>query len=61
VAQSAWAREALLACEPEPAVTQRLLHAAAESLAEQRRREAADTLAFEDFREQYLSPERLLA
>ncbi|MFZ4651685.1 MAG: glutamate--cysteine ligase [Rubrivivax sp.] len=61
VAQSAWAREALLAQEPPAGVTQRLQRAAQESLAEQRQREAADTLAFEDFREQYLSPQRLLA
>ncbi|MFM7533135.1 MAG: glutamate--cysteine ligase [Rubrivivax sp.] len=52
-------REALLAAPIDPEVTQRLQRAAQESLAEQRRRELADTLPFEDYRVQYLDPLRL--
>ena len=45
----------------EPEVRARLAVAADVSLREQRRREAADTMPFEDYRQQYLAPERLLA
>ena len=55
------AREALLAQAIDEAVTLRLQHAAQESVAEQKRREAADTQSFEDYRIQYLDPQRLTA
>ena len=55
------AREALLAQPVDAAVTQRLQRAALESVAEQKRREAADTLPFEAYRVQYLDPQRLSA
>lgn len=55
------AREALLAQAIAPEVTQRLERATLDSLAEQKRREAADTLPFEEYRVQYLDPQRLTA
>jgi glutamate--cysteine ligase len=55
------AREALLAQPVDAPVTQRLQRAAQESVAEQKRREAADTLPFEAYRVQYLDPQRLSA
>jgi len=52
-------REELLAL-PQPAGdAARFAALAAESIAEQRRREAADTVAFETYRQQYLAPQRL--
>ena len=44
----------------EPEVFSRLTVAAEVSLREQQRREAADTMPFEAYREHYLAPERLL-
>jgi glutamate--cysteine ligase len=60
-AQSEQARRHWLEQPLEPQVRSRLQVAAEVSLREQRRREAGDTLAFEDYRQQYLAPERLLA
>ncbi|MFG6467356.1 glutamate--cysteine ligase [Roseateles sp. BYS87W] len=57
--QSEATREALLARPYPPALQQRFEHLAAESLAEQARIEAADTLDFETFRRQYVSPARM--
>ena len=54
-------REALLAQPLDEQVAQRLQRAAHESVAEQRRREAADTLPFEEYRVRYLDPQRLVA
>jgi glutamate--cysteine ligase len=52
-------REELLVL-PQPAGdAARFAALAAESIAEQRRREAADTVAFETYRQQYLAPQRL--
>jgi glutamate--cysteine ligase len=55
-AQSLQHRENLLALPLPDAVAERFARLAAESLEEQRRIEAADTLPFESFRQQYLSP-----
>ena len=60
-ARSDAAHAALLAQPLEVAVQARLARAAKESVQEQRRREAADTLPFEDYRQQYLDPQRLRA
>jgi glutamate--cysteine ligase len=54
-------RDALLALPLDAQVTLRLQRAAQESAAEQKRREAADTLPFEEYRVQYLDPQRLMA
>jgi glutamate--cysteine ligase len=58
-AHSIATRAHMLARELDPAVAARLERAAAESLAEQARIEAADTMPFEVYRQQYLAPERL--
>jgi glutamate--cysteine ligase len=50
-----WLEQAL-----EPEVQQRFEMAAEVSRREQRQRESADVLPFEDYRQQYLAPERLL-
>jgi glutamate--cysteine ligase len=60
-AHSLRTREQLLAQELPADDAQRLATLAAESLAEQARIEAADTLDFESYRRQYLAPESLLA
>jgi glutamate--cysteine ligase len=54
-------RDALLALPLDAQVTLRLQRAAQESAAEQKRREAADMLPFEEYRVQYLDPQRLMA
>lgn len=51
--------ERLRALPLDPAVQKRLEHLAAESLAEQGRIEAGDTVDFETFRQRYLSPDLL--
>ncbi len=61
LAQSAQARRHWLDRPLESEVRSRLQVAADVSLREQRRREAADSMAFEDYRQQYLAAERLLA
>ena len=58
-AQSVRHRDELLALPLADDVAQRFAHLAEESLAEQRKIEAADTLSFEGFRQQYLSPVHL--
>jgi glutamate--cysteine ligase len=60
-AQSAQTRKALLDLPFDAALAERFERAARESLAEQRRREQADELGFEAYRQQYLAPEHLLA
>jgi glutamate--cysteine ligase len=60
-AQSEQARNQLLALDWPPALAQRFAAQAAESVAEQQRIEAADTLPFEQWRRDYLAPERLRA
>jgi len=57
--QSDATRSALLALPFPQALQQRFEKMAAESLAAQARIEQADTLSFEDFRRQYVSPERM--
>jgi glutamate--cysteine ligase len=58
--RSALAREQLLARPlPDPDAPSRWAADAAESVAEQARIEAAETLSFEDFLADYLSPARL--
>jgi glutamate--cysteine ligase len=52
-------RATLLAEPASPAALARLRTQARESVAEQRRREAAETMPFEAFRQQYLAPEQL--
>ncbi|HEY9028478.1 MAG TPA: glutamate--cysteine ligase [Burkholderiaceae bacterium] len=59
LAHSVATQQHMLARELDPAVAERLERAAAESLVEQRRIEAADTMPFEIYRQQYLAPERL--
>jgi glutamate--cysteine ligase len=59
VAMSRRTREALLARPYAAAVDEHFAALARESLEEQKRQEAADTLPFEEFRQQYLSPEQL--
>ncbi len=61
VAQSEQARQHWLATPLQAEVQQRLQVAAEVSRREQRNREAADTLPFEEYRQFYLAPERLLA
>jgi glutamate--cysteine ligase len=58
-AMSRQTRRALLALPYAPAVEEHFAALARESVEEQRRQEAADTLPFEDFRQAYLSPEQL--
>ena len=58
-AQSAQTRSALLALPYPDALAQRFAVMAQASVDERRRIEAADTEPFEDFRQAYLSPERL--
>ncbi len=60
-AQSEQARERLLALPYPKALADRFTALAAESVAAQQRIEAADALPFEQFRDAYLSPERLVA
>ena len=52
-------RDALLARPYAAAVDEHFAALARESVDEQKRQETADTLPFEDFRQQYLSPEQL--
>ncbi len=60
-AQSEATRQGLLAL-PFPAATEtRLAALARESVAKQKQLEAADTLSFEDYRQRYLAPGRLMA
>ncbi|MBL8330041.1 MAG: glutamate--cysteine ligase [Rubrivivax sp.] len=59
-AQSEQTRQHWQSLPLEPEVRSRLQVASDVSLREQRRREAADSLPFEDYRLQYLAPERLL-
>ena len=58
-AHSLRTREHMLALDLAPAAAERLRELATESLAEQARIEAADTMPFEIYRQQYLAPERL--
>ena len=58
-AQSASAKAALMALPYGSDLTARFEAAAFESLQAQQRIEAGDTLNFEDYRQQYLAPERL--
>jgi len=58
-AHSIATREHMLARPLDPAVAARLERAAADSLAEQARIEAADTMPFEVYRQMYVSPDRL--
>ena len=58
-ARSALTRDALLALPYPDQVQDRFTAMSLASLAEQRRIEAADTMPFELYRQQYLSPERL--
>ena len=60
-ARSLRTRAHMLALELPPAVAARMAAQARESLAEQARIEAADTMPFENYRQQYLAPERLRA
>jgi len=60
-AQSAQTRERLLALPYPPALAERYAALAAASVAEQQRIEAADTMPFEQYRQAYLSPDRLVA
>ncbi|MDR7333253.1 glutamate--cysteine ligase [Roseateles asaccharophilus] len=57
--QSDLARSAVLGLPFPTALQQRFEGLAAQSLAEQARIEAADTLDFEEFRRQYVAPERM--
>jgi glutamate--cysteine ligase len=52
-------RQAILAMDFAQAEATRFARLAAESIAEQQRIEAGDTLPFEDYRKQYLAVERL--
>jgi len=54
-------REHMLALELPTDVAARMAAQARDSLAEQARIEAADTMPFENYRQQYLAPERLRA
>ena len=58
--QSDATRAALLALPFPEASQQRFERMAADSLAEQARIEAADTLGFEEFRRFYVAPERMV-
>jgi glutamate--cysteine ligase len=58
-AQSAATRERLLALPYSEDLAARFAAQAEASVAEQRRIEAADTLPFEQYRQAYLSPDRL--
>ena len=58
-AQSARSRQALLALPWTHAQARRYAELAAASVAEQQRIEAADSLPFEQYRQAYLSPDRL--
>ena len=60
-AQSEQTRQRLLALPWSDAQNDRYARMAAESIAEQRRIEAADTMDFESYRQQYLAPQSLLA
>ncbi|NRF65890.1 glutamate--cysteine ligase [Aquincola sp. S2] len=59
VARSRATREQILALPYSPALDERFQRLAAESIDTQKQHEAADTLPFEEFRQQYLSPEQL--
>ena len=52
-------RQAILELPLSADVAERFAHLAEESLAEQRRIEAADTVPFETYRQRYLSPPNL--
>ena len=58
-AQSAQTRDALLALPYPDALAKRFAAMAKASVDERRRIEAADTMPFEDYRQAYLSAERL--
>ena len=58
-AQSEQTRNAQLATPLAPTMVEHFQELAAESLAEQRAIEAADTMPFEIYRQQYLASERL--
>jgi glutamate--cysteine ligase len=57
--QSRAHRETILQLPFEPAVAERFAQLAAQSLDDQRKIEASDTLPFETFRQRYLSPQAL--
>ena len=59
-AQSMQTRKALLALPYPAALAERFAAMAKASVEERRRIEAADTLPFEEYRQAYLSPERLV-
>ena len=59
LAQSRAHRDAILGLQVSTEVASRFARLARESVAEQRRIEAADTVPFETYRQQYLSPLRL--
>ncbi len=59
LAQSRAHRDAILDLQLSPEVARRFARLAAESIAEQRRIEAADRVPFETYRQQYLAPVRL--
>jgi glutamate--cysteine ligase len=58
-AQSAQTHEALLALPQAQALREHFAALALRSLAEQRAAEASDSMPFEQYRQQYLAPERL--
>ena len=58
-AQSVQTRHMLLAQELQPQDEQRLIEARAQSVREQQRIESMDSLPFELYRQQYISPDRL--
>jgi glutamate--cysteine ligase len=59
LAQSRAHRETIMGLPLPAEVASRFARMAEESLAEQRRVEAADNVAFETYRQQYLAPIRL--
>ena len=61
LAHSAQHRRALEALPFAAELQQRFAHLAEESVAEQRRIEAADDVPFETYRQRYLAPEQLRA
>jgi glutamate--cysteine ligase len=61
LAQSQQAQRHLRALPLDAATTARFQRMAHESVLEQRQREAAETLPFEEWRERYLAPEQLTA
>jgi glutamate--cysteine ligase len=59
LAQSIRHREAICKLPLSPEAAERFAQLAEEARAKQRQIEAADTVPFETYRQQYLSPERL--